>query len=290
MAVKADDIYSNKPIIEDVWGYLNQARLVIADLTYSNPNVFYELGIAHTLGKEVIMIAQYITRVPFDVEHVRYINYVYPSKIKQFESDLERTIKQVLKESTVGIRVTEQRSSRTKEQKPPSPQSARLQNLTSLTNWTRDFTNHNLGIIHDEKWQYYIFDSTDFFNTIHSNVKTEAMRRWSLSGGTAKNYADTVMLTIRNEFKRQVDEEIAKETEIRAHRTREVKERTGLPISIFKRLETQANLPVEKGAFVKAMVQTGKFTEEEANQWIRINFREGRIFESKPGFFRRMDA
>src|SRR5271157_2485336 len=90
-ARKADDISSNRPVIEDVWASINRARLIIADLTGRNPNVFYELGIAHTLGKEVVMITQQMEDVPFDVFHFRVIHYKYPSGIEEFEKKLSET-------------------------------------------------------------------------------------------------------------------------------------------------------------------------------------------------------
>jgi hypothetical protein len=55
---RADDIKSNRAIIQDIWKSLCEARFVIADLTGFNANVLYELGIAHTLGKETILIYQ----------------------------------------------------------------------------------------------------------------------------------------------------------------------------------------------------------------------------------------
>ena len=73
--IKADDIYAPNPIIEDIWIQINQARLIIADVTGKNPNVFYELGIAHTLGKDVIIITQNKDDIPFDIQHIRYIYY-----------------------------------------------------------------------------------------------------------------------------------------------------------------------------------------------------------------------
>lgn len=41
-----------------------------------NPNVFYEAGIAHTLGKHVIPITQVADHIPFDLRHHRYIHYL----------------------------------------------------------------------------------------------------------------------------------------------------------------------------------------------------------------------
>ena len=72
---RADSLYTANAIIQDVWDCLCAARLVVADCTGRNPNVFYELGIAHTLGKRVILLTQSRADVPFDVQHIRYIEY-----------------------------------------------------------------------------------------------------------------------------------------------------------------------------------------------------------------------
>ena len=48
---RADSIFDNKPVMESIWENILKARIVIADLTGKNPNVFYEIGICHTLGK-----------------------------------------------------------------------------------------------------------------------------------------------------------------------------------------------------------------------------------------------
>lgn len=73
--IRADEIFGTKPIIEDVWTYIKKAKFLIADLTDRNPNVFYELGIAHALNKNVILITQDINDVPFDLKHFRCIVY-----------------------------------------------------------------------------------------------------------------------------------------------------------------------------------------------------------------------
>lgn len=90
---RADDIFRNTAIIEDIWEMLNKAKIVIADLTGKNPNVFYEVGIAHTIGKEVILITQNLDDVPFDLRHLRYIQYDYtPPGMKAFEKHLRNTL------------------------------------------------------------------------------------------------------------------------------------------------------------------------------------------------------
>jgi hypothetical protein len=94
---RADDIYDINGVMQSVWEGINRARLVVADLTGKNPNVFYELGIAHTLGKPVIILTQSMEFVPFDLRHLRCIVYEYkPRSITKLETALENTVKRVL--------------------------------------------------------------------------------------------------------------------------------------------------------------------------------------------------
>lgn len=100
---RADDIKSNRAVIQDIWKSLCEARFVIADLTGFNANVLYELGIAHTLGKETILIYQRGADVkfPFDLTHIRRIEYEN-SAIggRSLETELRATMRTVI-DSTV---------------------------------------------------------------------------------------------------------------------------------------------------------------------------------------------
>ncbi len=73
---RADDIWENDHVVQDVALLLSKAVVVICDLTGRNPNVFYETGIAHTLGREVVLIAQSSSDIPFDVAAIRHIRYL----------------------------------------------------------------------------------------------------------------------------------------------------------------------------------------------------------------------
>lgn len=73
---RADDIWDNPAIIQDVVSLIDRSRVVVCDCTGRNPNVFYEAGIAHTLGREVILITQSAHDIPFDLRHLRYILYL----------------------------------------------------------------------------------------------------------------------------------------------------------------------------------------------------------------------
>ena len=64
------DKFENRDIAileDDIWEGLNKAAIVVCDLSRKKANVFYETGIAHTLGKDVILIAQAKEDIPFDI-------------------------------------------------------------------------------------------------------------------------------------------------------------------------------------------------------------------------------
>src|SRR6266436_6612471 len=72
---RADDLYRPSTIINDIWSYTQSSKLILADLTGKNPNVFYELGLAHALAKPAILITESINDVPFDLRSLRVIVY-----------------------------------------------------------------------------------------------------------------------------------------------------------------------------------------------------------------------
>jgi len=76
MPVRADtEIFGAGKIMDQVWSGINAAKVLVAELTTRNPNVFYELGLAHTLKKPVVLISSNEADVPFDLKHIRVIYY-----------------------------------------------------------------------------------------------------------------------------------------------------------------------------------------------------------------------
>ncbi|HYX71925.1 MAG TPA: hypothetical protein VE732_04085 [Nitrososphaera sp.] len=73
--IRGDEIYSKPNIMADIWSAIRSARLVIAELTGRNPNVFYEVGLAHAIGKPVILLTRNEEDVPFDLKSLRYRYY-----------------------------------------------------------------------------------------------------------------------------------------------------------------------------------------------------------------------
>lgn len=73
----------------------------IADVTTKNANVFYELGIAHTLGKDVILLHQKNSgKIPFDIITRRYLEYgMLPNEFSKFKKDLQTILKSFFTEN-----------------------------------------------------------------------------------------------------------------------------------------------------------------------------------------------
>jgi hypothetical protein len=73
---RADNIWDASAVIQDVFSLIYRSFIVVCDFTGKNPNVFYEAGIAHTLGKHVIPITQSDGDIPFDLRHHRHLSYL----------------------------------------------------------------------------------------------------------------------------------------------------------------------------------------------------------------------
>ena len=73
--IRADEISGTGSIVRRLIEHIYHAKIIIADFTGQNPNVFYELGIAHAIGNNAIVISQSIEDVPFDVKSYRAIIY-----------------------------------------------------------------------------------------------------------------------------------------------------------------------------------------------------------------------
>lgn len=74
--LRADDIWDNSTFMQDIFDLIFCAKVIVVDFTGRNPNVMYETGIAHTLGKTVIPITQSLDDIPSDLGHHRALKYL----------------------------------------------------------------------------------------------------------------------------------------------------------------------------------------------------------------------
>lgn len=100
--VRADQIDRPGVITKQVIEYLMKARLVIADLSFHNPNVFYELAIRHMLRKPVVQIMRSADKIPFDVNQVRTITidtssiYTLTPKLDSYRAEIANQVRRAL--------------------------------------------------------------------------------------------------------------------------------------------------------------------------------------------------
>ncbi|SIN72529.1 hypothetical protein SAMN05444166_0454 [Singulisphaera sp. GP187] len=96
---RADEIWNSSAVIQDIFELIFISRIVIVDFSERNPNVMYETGIAHTLGKHVVPITQSMDDVPFDLKQHRVLKYL-PNKegLARLREELSRRLITICKE------------------------------------------------------------------------------------------------------------------------------------------------------------------------------------------------
>lgn len=94
--LRADDIWEESTIVQDIFNLIFRAQVIVVDFSGKNPNVMYETGIAHTLGKHVVPISQTLADVPFDMRHHRVLQYLPNTEgLEKLSSKLADKLKQV---------------------------------------------------------------------------------------------------------------------------------------------------------------------------------------------------
>ena len=74
-AYRADESLGPGVIIADIARQIDESQLIIADITPTNPNAFYEVGYSHARNKPTILIAEADTPLPFDISGFRTLFY-----------------------------------------------------------------------------------------------------------------------------------------------------------------------------------------------------------------------
>jgi hypothetical protein len=83
-------------LIKSIIEKLRNARIVLADITDRNPNVFYELGVRHSLSKRTIIVAQANQQAPSDLLGYWFIKYgTTPGRVTQFREEIRRLLNEI---------------------------------------------------------------------------------------------------------------------------------------------------------------------------------------------------
>jgi len=89
-AERIDEQIFTEGILERIFNQISKADVIVADMTGRNPNVFYEVGYAHALGKVVLLLTQNVDDIPFDLKHRPHI--VYAGKIETLREKLAKRL------------------------------------------------------------------------------------------------------------------------------------------------------------------------------------------------------
>jgi hypothetical protein len=107
-AERGDSLYRPSTIMDDIWDGIKKSKLLIAELTDRNPNVFYELGLAHAISKPVILISKSIDDIPFDLRSIRVLLYDkdHPNWGDILKKNLIKAINETLANPSMSVPMT----------------------------------------------------------------------------------------------------------------------------------------------------------------------------------------
>lgn len=88
---RLDEQIFEERMLERIYNQIAKADVIVADLTGQNPNVFYEVGYAHALGKRTILLTQRSEDIPFDLKHYNHI--IYGGRIAEMKKELETRVR-----------------------------------------------------------------------------------------------------------------------------------------------------------------------------------------------------
>lgn len=96
-AERVDEQTFTEGILDRIFNQISKADVIVADMTGRNPNVFYEVGYAHALGKVVLLLTQNVADIPFDLKHRPHT--VYGGKIEPLRKALAGKLEWAISES-----------------------------------------------------------------------------------------------------------------------------------------------------------------------------------------------
>ena len=91
-AKRVDEANLFKRIVPEITRQVRQSAFVVADVTEQKANVFYELGFADGIGKEVILVAQKGSDLPFDINDVPVLFW---ESFTDFEKEFRKRVEQI---------------------------------------------------------------------------------------------------------------------------------------------------------------------------------------------------
>lgn len=95
---RVDEQIFLESILERIYVQIERADMVVAEMTGRNPNVLYETGYAHGMGKPVVLLTRSTEDIPFDLRH--YPHIVYGTSIANLKQELQKRIHSLISSPT----------------------------------------------------------------------------------------------------------------------------------------------------------------------------------------------
>jgi hypothetical protein len=94
--IRADHIYGPEPALERLWQGIQEAEVIVADVTGRNPNVLFELGVAHVIGKQILVLTMDPDDIPAGFGQFVQLHYS-KERLLHFAIELKRNLEAVRK-------------------------------------------------------------------------------------------------------------------------------------------------------------------------------------------------
>jgi hypothetical protein len=110
--VRADKIGASGMITSQVLEHVMRSRLAVVDLSFHNPNAFYEMALRHACGLPIVQLTRKCDKPPFDVNQVRTVVidtsdiYTLVPKLETYRSEIATHVRAALMDGTTGNPIT----------------------------------------------------------------------------------------------------------------------------------------------------------------------------------------
>jgi len=92
---RVDEIHHSGKITDLILEYIKTSKYLICDISKERPNVYYELGYAHGIGRQVILIAKQGSSMHFDIKDYNTIFYRNMTELEEMVEKRMEAIMQI---------------------------------------------------------------------------------------------------------------------------------------------------------------------------------------------------
>ena len=104
--IRVDELQTSDRITDRILKHIIESNLIVADVTYHNANVFYEVGYAFAVGKELLLIAKNVENLPFDIKDYHVATYLDETNVRTLINSLRAPIEKAFQRAMKSANLT----------------------------------------------------------------------------------------------------------------------------------------------------------------------------------------